>query len=90
MGLYARQNIGTGEMITEYIGEKIRPSVSDNRERVYETRGICGSYMFKIDEDAILDATIKGNFARFINHSCDPYCTAKILNKKFFIQQARH
>ena len=27
--------------------------------------------MFRINEDTIIDATFKGNLARFINHSCD-------------------
>jgi len=27
--------------------------------------------MFRIDDDDVIDATMKGNAARFINHSCD-------------------
>lgn len=40
--------------------------------------------MFRIDRDLVIDATMKGNAARFINHSCDPNCeskTIKILGK---------
>jgi len=49
----------------------IRDRVADVREKRYERRGIGSSYMFRIDEDSVIDATKKGNLARFINHSCD-------------------
>lgn len=52
-------------------GEVIRDKVADVREKRYERRGIGSSYMFRIDDDNVIDATKKGNLARFINHSCD-------------------
>lgn len=33
--------------------------------------------MFRIDEHHIIDASNYGNLARFINHCCDPNCTAE-------------
>ena len=30
-----------------------------------------GSYMFRVDEEIVVDATCKGNEARFINHCCE-------------------
>ena len=59
-----------GEMVIEYAGEEIRAILTDKREKLYESRGI-GCYMFKVDDDTVVDATMKGNAARFINHSCD-------------------
>jgi SET domain-containing protein len=38
-----------------------------------------GCYMFRIDEQDVVDATRKGNQARFINHSCEPNCISKVL-----------
>lgn len=58
-------------MVIEYVGETIRQSVGDLREKQYELEGINSNYMFRVDSDTIVDATKCGNLARFINHSCD-------------------
>jgi len=78
-GLYALETIAPDEMIIEYVGQKIRCNVADTRERRYERRGIGSSYLFRIDNEQVIDATQMGNFARFINHSCQPNCYAKIV-----------
>ncbi|KZT43441.1 SET domain-containing protein, partial [Sistotremastrum suecicum HHB10207 ss-3] len=78
-GLYAMERIGKGEMVIEYVGEVIRAQVADKREKTYERQGIGSSYLFRIDDDLVVDATKKGNLGRLINHSCDPNCTAKII-----------
>jgi SET domain-containing protein len=36
--------------------------------------GIGSSYMFRIDDEFVVDATRMGNLARFINHCCDVRC----------------
>lgn len=59
-----------GEMVIEYAGELIRSTLTDKREKYYDSRGI-GCYMFKIDDNLVVDATMRGNAARFINHSCE-------------------
>ncbi|ELQ39582.1 histone-lysine N-methyltransferase [Pyricularia oryzae] len=78
-GLYAMEHIPKDDMIIEYVGEEVRPSVAQVREARYDRSGIGSSYLFRIDEDAVIDATKKGGIARFINHSCMPNCTAKII-----------
>lgn len=78
-GLYAEENITANDMIIEYVGEKVRQQVADMRERRYLKSGIGSSYLFRIDENAVIDATKRGGIARFINHSCTPNCTAKII-----------
>uniref|UniRef100_A0A0N5ABG0 [histone H3]-lysine(4) N-trimethyltransferase n=1 Tax=Syphacia muris TaxID=451379 RepID=A0A0N5ABG0_9BILA len=78
-GLYALEPIAPDDMIVEYVGQKIRPTVADERERAYERRGMGSSYLFRIDNDTVIDATQMGNFARFINHSCQPNCYAKVV-----------
>jgi len=79
-GLYSMENIPREDMIIEYVGEKVRQQVADFREHLYTRMGIGSSYLFRIDEAFVVDATKKGGIARFINHSCMPNCTAKIIN----------
>ncbi len=45
----------------------------------YEHLGVGSCYLFKIENDAIVDATRMGNVARFINHCCDPNAAARVL-----------
>ncbi|GME62789.1 Histone-lysine n-methyltransferase [Neofusicoccum parvum] len=78
-GLYAQEDISANDMIIEYVGEKVRQKVADIREIKYDKQGVGSSYLFRIDEDSVVDATKKGGIARFINHSCTPNCTAKII-----------
>jgi histone-lysine N-methyltransferase SETD1 len=78
-GLYAMENIAKEDMIIEYVGEEVRQQIADLREARYMKSGIGSSYLFRIDENTVIDATKKGGIARFINHSCMPNCTAKII-----------
>jgi len=71
-GLFACQQINPKEIVTEYVGEKIRVPVGDKRERRYEELGVGDCYLFSLDKDHIIDATFFGSKARYINHSCDP------------------
>lgn len=38
-----------------------------------------GIYMFRLDEERVVDATLCGGLARYINHSCNPNCVAEIV-----------
>ncbi|GAA5982768.1 hypothetical protein JCM5350_006241 [Sporobolomyces pararoseus] len=78
-GLFAKEHIPKGDMVIEYVGELIRQQVADRREKAYERQGIGSSYLFRVDEDLVVDATKKGNLGRLINHCCAPNCTARII-----------
>ncbi|KAK8110593.1 histone-lysine N-methyltransferase- H3 lysine-4 specific [Apiospora kogelbergensis] len=78
-GLYTMENINKDDMIIEYVGEEVRQQVAELRENRYLKSGIGSSYLFRIDDNTVIDATKKGGIARFINHSCMPNCTAKII-----------
>lgn len=53
--------VPVGEMVIEYVGEVIRQVVADRREKAYERVGIGSSYLFRVDDDLVVDATKKGN-----------------------------
>uniref|UniRef100_A0A2K6UQX6 [histone H3]-lysine(4) N-methyltransferase n=1 Tax=Saimiri boliviensis boliviensis TaxID=39432 RepID=A0A2K6UQX6_SAIBB len=93
-GLFAMEPIAADEMVIEYVGQNIRQVIADMREKRYEDEGIGSSYMFRVDHDTIIDATKCGNFARFINHSCNPNCYAKVITvesqKKIVIYSKQH
>ncbi|XP_078124346.1 histone-lysine N-methyltransferase 2B isoform X3 [Sander vitreus] len=78
-GLFCKRNIEAGEMVIEYAGTVIRAVLTDKREKYYDGKGI-GCYMFRIDDFDVVDATMQGNAARFINHSCEPNCYSRVIN----------
>ncbi|KAN0061843.1 histone methyltransferase set1 [Thecaphora frezii] len=78
-GLYAMEKILPGDMVIEYVGEVVRQQVADEREKQYERQGNFSTYLFRVDDDLVVDATHKGNIARLMNHCCTPNCNAKIL-----------
>ncbi|KAI3992108.1 hypothetical protein MKX01_014999 [Papaver californicum] len=93
-GLVALEPIEAEDFVIEYVGELIRPQISDIRERHYEKMGIGSSYLFRLDDGYVVDATKRGGIARFINHSCEPNCYTKVIavdgQKKIFIYAKRH
>ncbi|XP_041733284.2 histone-lysine N-methyltransferase 2A-like isoform X2 [Coregonus clupeaformis] len=78
-GLFCKRSIDVGEMVIEYSGNVIRSVLTDKREKYYDGKGV-GCYMFRIDDYEVVDATVHGNAARFINHSCEPNCYSRVIN----------
>ncbi|XP_029768980.1 LOW QUALITY PROTEIN: histone-lysine N-methyltransferase 2B [Terrapene carolina triunguis] len=78
-GLFCKRTIDAGEMVIEYSGIVIRSVLTDKREKYYDGKGI-GCYMFRIDDFDVVDATMHGNAARFINHSCEPNCYSRVIH----------
>uniref|UniRef100_A0A8C4WYT2 [histone H3]-lysine(4) N-methyltransferase n=1 Tax=Eptatretus burgeri TaxID=7764 RepID=A0A8C4WYT2_EPTBU len=79
LGLYAARDIEKHTMVIEYIGTIIRNEVADRREKVYKAQNR-GMYMFRVDSGHVIDATLTGGPARYINHSCLPNCVAEVVN----------
>ncbi|XP_068027262.1 LOW QUALITY PROTEIN: histone-lysine N-methyltransferase 2B-like [Melanerpes formicivorus] len=84
-GLFCKRNIEAGEMVIEYSGIVVRSVLTDKREKFYDSKGI-GCYMFRLDEGEVVDATMHGSAARFINHSCEPNCYSRVIQ----VEGAKH
>ncbi|KAG9447430.1 hypothetical protein H6P81_013558 [Aristolochia fimbriata] len=79
-GIFAKQAHKAGDMVIEYTGELVRPPVADLREHfIYNSLVGAGTYMFRIDEERVIDATRAGSIAHLINHSCEPNCYSRMI-----------
>ncbi|XP_042313013.1 histone-lysine N-methyltransferase NSD2 isoform X3 [Sceloporus undulatus] len=73
-GLIAKRDIKKGEFVNEYVGELIDEEECMARIKYAHENDITHFYMLTIDKDRIIDAGPKGNYSRFMNHSCQPNC----------------
>ncbi|XP_053150477.1 histone-lysine N-methyltransferase, H3 lysine-36 specific isoform X2 [Hemicordylus capensis] len=73
-GLQAKREIKKGDFVNEYVGELIDEEECRARIRYAQDHDITNFYMLTLDKDRIIDAGPKGNYARFMNHCCQPNC----------------
>ena len=74
-GVFATEAIPRGERIIEYKGQRVswdeamkRPD-SDPDDPAH-------TFLFELEDGRVIDARVRGNAARWINHSCAPNCRA--------------
>jgi uncharacterized protein len=87
-GGFATRTIRKGTRIIEYLGERITSEESDRRyddEKMERHH----TFLFALDSGWIIDASVDGNEARFLNHSCDPNCEAVEEDDRIFIEAMR-
>ncbi len=87
-GVFALRRIAKGARIVEYLGDRISHAEADRR---YEDRPDDDNhtFLFIVDKRTVIDAGVKGNEARFINHACDPNCETVIEKRRVFIEAMR-
>jgi uncharacterized protein len=88
-GVFAAEKIRKGTVIIEYKGQ--RAAWDDAMERPdSDPDDPAHTFLFELDDGRVIDARVRGNAARWINHSCDPNCkTFEDEDGRVFIE-ARH
>ena len=72
-GVFAAAKIRKGTRIVEYKGR--RSSWDEAIERPdSDADDPAHTMLFELDDGRVIDPRIRGNAARWINHSCDPNC----------------
>lgn len=74
-GVFAARNIEPGEEIIEYKGRMLTHAEAD--AEYAEDDG--HTFLFTLNDHFVIDATVDGNEARWINHSCDPNCESVLI-----------
>jgi SET domain-containing protein len=88
-GVFATRRIRAGTRIIEYRGERITAAEAELR---YDDDAMDEhhTFLFEIDDETIIDAAVRGNAARFINHSCDPNCASFVEDGRVYIEAVRN
>lgn len=76
-GVVAARDISAGEKLIEYKGERISWQEADRRPPS-DPNDPNHTFFFSLsDGKTVIDASVGGNTARWINHSCNPNCEAE-------------
>ena len=81
-GVFAKRKIPKGTRIIEYRGK--RRALAELLASRTEA-GPAPVLVIRLDEETVIDPTIRGNDARFINHSCEPNCEAYVFDRRLYI-----
>jgi hypothetical protein len=93
-GLFAVSDIKKGMQVIEYIGDKVSKKEGDKRAdkqikkaQKYKNNGMV--YVFELNKKYDIDGGVLRNYARFINHSCDPNCEVEITDNRIWISSIK-
>jgi SET domain-containing protein len=87
-GVFALVRIPKGARIIEYKGERISHQEADQRYSELHANSP-HTMLFIVNDEIVIDATRRGNSARWINHSCAPNCEIADDDDRIFIDAAR-
>jgi len=83
-GVFAARDIAKGEVLIEYIGERITWEQALDRHP-HDPSQPDHTFYFHIDDGHVIDANVGGNAARWINHACTTNCIADEQDGRIFI-----
>jgi len=85
-GLRTLETIDKGRFVCEYAGEIIDAEEVERRSNLHKNGDDRHNYVLTLKEHfaagpriVYIDPTLKGNLARFINHSCDPNLSLAVI-----------
>uniref|UniRef100_A0A087X778 [histone H3]-lysine(36) N-trimethyltransferase n=1 Tax=Poecilia formosa TaxID=48698 RepID=A0A087X778_POEFO len=73
-GLRAARDLAPNTFVLEYCGEVLDHKGFKSRVKEYARNKNIHYYFMALKNNEIIDATLKGNCSRFMNHSCEPNC----------------
>ena len=79
-GLCAGSLLKKGTFVIQYIGEVYSLDSKYGQKKLKEYKNKLCTYLMSLSKNEVIDPTEKGNFARFINHSCEPNCETQKWN----------
>lgn len=88
-GVYAAVALARGELIIEYKGQRIDWGTALDRHP-HDLSQPNHTFYFSLDTGDVIDANVRGNSARWINHSCAPNCVAREIDGRVFIHAKRN
>ncbi len=88
LGVFALRRIRKGSRIIEYMGERVNAGEADVRYDDDPSEHPL-VLLFTVNKNTYLDAGVRGNDARYINHSCLPNCEAVIERGRVYIHALR-
>jgi hypothetical protein len=83
-GVYATRFVPKGTRVIEYTGQRVTWQAAADDEKGPHT------FIFGLENGEVIDPTIGGNEARWINHCCDANCEAIEEDDRIFIYAKRN
>ena len=81
LGLFAMEDIKSGEKIVEYIGNILNKKEADEAPT--------NMYLFEVNRNKTIDGSVRWNIARYCNHSCDGNAESEIRKGRVYIIATR-
>lgn len=75
-GVFARVDLAAGELLMEYRGRRITREQATALDAALTRSG--HTFLFTVNDNTLIDGSVGGNSARWMNHACEPNCLAQI------------
>jgi len=89
-GVFSQKNIPSGTRLLQYKGELISKEEGTRRAELTEqlskndpSKG--ATYIIEVDDEQDIDGNAEDNYAKYINHSCEPNCKFQFGHKEVWV-----